>query len=212
MNPIYLALTYLPTYLLTAWSRVFLEKLTGVQLVKKFPICYGTRRFFTTFTSARHLSLSWSSLIQSISPTSHFMKIHFIIILPSTPWVFQVVSFPLTSPPKPHTCLYHTCYMHRQPHSSWFDHPNNIGWGVQIIKLHICSFLHSPVTSSLLGPNTLLNTLFSKTLSPRSSFNVSDQVSYPYKTTGKIIFLYILSFKSLNFWIAFYLVLWFKIY
>jgi len=31
-----------------------------------------------------------------------------------------------------------------------------------------CNFLHSPVTSSLLGPNTLLNTLFSDTLSLRS--------------------------------------------
>ena len=53
----------------------------------------------------------------------------------------------------------------------------------------LCSFLHSPVTSSLLGPNILLNTLFSNTLSLRSSLNVSDQVSYPYKTTGKIIVL-----------------------
>jgi len=30
-------LTYLLTYLLTPWSRVLLEKLTGSQLVKKFP-------------------------------------------------------------------------------------------------------------------------------------------------------------------------------
>jgi hypothetical protein len=30
-------LTYLLTYLLTPWSRVLLEKLTGLQLVKKFP-------------------------------------------------------------------------------------------------------------------------------------------------------------------------------
>jgi len=56
----------------------------------------------------------------------------------------------------------------------------------------LCSFLHSPVTSSLLDPNTLLNTLFSNTLSLRSSLNVCDQVSHPYKTTGKIIVLYIL--------------------
>ena len=56
----------------------------------------------------------------------------------------------------------------------------------------LCSYLHSPVTSSLLGPNILLNTLFSNTLSLRFSHNVSDQVSHPYKTTGKIIFLYIL--------------------
>jgi hypothetical protein len=31
-----LLLTYLLTYLLTPWSRVLLEKLTGLQLVKKF--------------------------------------------------------------------------------------------------------------------------------------------------------------------------------
>ena len=48
----------------------------------------------------------------------------------------------------------------------------------------LCNFLHSPVTSSLLGPNTLLNTLFSNTLSLRSSLNVSDQVSHPYRTTA----------------------------
>ena len=44
-------------YLLTPWCRVLLEKLTGLQLVKKFPAFYGTRRFITAFISARHLSL-----------------------------------------------------------------------------------------------------------------------------------------------------------
>jgi hypothetical protein len=39
-------------------SRVILEKLTGSQLVKKFPAFYGNRRFITAFISARHLSLS----------------------------------------------------------------------------------------------------------------------------------------------------------
>ena len=58
----------------------------------------------------------------------------------------------------------------------------------------LCSFLHSPVTSSLLGPNILLGTLFSNTLSLRSSLNVSDQVSHPYQTTGKIIALCTLIF------------------
>jgi len=43
-------------YLLTPWSRV-LEQLISFQLVK-FPAFYGTQRFVTTFTSARHLSLS----------------------------------------------------------------------------------------------------------------------------------------------------------
>ena len=35
------------------------------------------------------------------------------------------------------------------------------------------NFIHSPVTSSLIGPNTLLNTLFSNTVSLRSTLNVS---------------------------------------
>jgi len=35
-----------------------LEKLTGFQLVKKFPAFYGTRKFITAVTSARKLSLS----------------------------------------------------------------------------------------------------------------------------------------------------------
>jgi hypothetical protein len=47
----------------------------------------------------------------------------------------------------------------------------------------LCNFHNSPVTSSLLGPNSLLSTLFSNTLSPCSSLNVRDQVSHPYKTT-----------------------------
>ena len=53
------------TCLLTAWCRDLLEKLTGLQLVKKFPAFYVTRRFNTTITSVRHLSLSWASPIQS---------------------------------------------------------------------------------------------------------------------------------------------------
>ena len=43
------------------------------------------------------------------------------------------------------------------------------------------SFLQSHVTSSLLGPNILLNTLFSNTL------KLWHQVSHPYKATGKNI-------------------------
>jgi hypothetical protein len=49
---------YLLTYSLTPWSRVILEKLIGLQLVKKLLAFYGTRRFITAFTSAPHLYLS----------------------------------------------------------------------------------------------------------------------------------------------------------
>ena len=51
----------------------------------------------------------------------------------------------------------------------------------------LCSLLNSPITSSILSPNILLSTLFLKTLSLHSSLSVSNQVSQPYKTTGKII-------------------------
>jgi hypothetical protein len=54
---------------LTQCSRVLTQKLTGPQLLKKFPAFYGTRRFITAFTRARHLSLSCARLIQSMTPT-----------------------------------------------------------------------------------------------------------------------------------------------
>ena len=56
------------TYLLTPWCRVLLEKLTGLQIVKKFPAFYGTRRFITALTSVHYLSLSWANPIQSTYP------------------------------------------------------------------------------------------------------------------------------------------------
>ena len=64
------SITFWPlyAYLITPWCRVLLEKLTGLQLVKKFPAFYGTRRFITALTSARQLSLSWASPIQSTNP------------------------------------------------------------------------------------------------------------------------------------------------
>ena len=61
-------LTEYITYLLTPWRRVLLEKLTGLQLVKKFPTFHGTRKFITALTIVRQLSLSWAGPIQSIYP------------------------------------------------------------------------------------------------------------------------------------------------
>ena len=129
-------LNYLLTYLLTSWTRVLLEKLNGSQLVTKFTTFYGTRRFITAFTSARHLSLSWTSSIQSIypHPTSWrsilMLSSHLRLGLPSG-------LFPSGFPTKTlyTSLLTQTRYMPRPSHSSRFYHPKHIWWAVQIIKL-----------------------------------------------------------------------------
>jgi hypothetical protein len=84
LNPLIICCLIIINYLLTPWSRVLPEKLKCPKLLKKFPAFYGTRRFITVFTTACHLSLSWATLIQSMPP-SNLSKIHFNIILPSTP-------------------------------------------------------------------------------------------------------------------------------
>jgi hypothetical protein len=71
------------TYLLTPLSRFLPEKLTCPKLFKKFPALYGTRRFITTFTRARHLSLSWARLIQYMPPPSRPTSQRSILILSS---------------------------------------------------------------------------------------------------------------------------------
>jgi hypothetical protein len=58
-------LTNKQTNNLTPWNRVLLEKLRVPQLVK-FPAFYGTRRFITAFTRARHLSLSLARSMQTM--------------------------------------------------------------------------------------------------------------------------------------------------
>jgi len=71
------------TYLLTPWCRVLLEKLTVLQLVKKFPAFHGNRRFITALTSVRQLSLSWASPIQSIY--THPISWRSVLILSTHP-------------------------------------------------------------------------------------------------------------------------------
>jgi len=80
--------------------------------------------------------------------------------------------------------LPHMCCMPCSSHSYRYDHPN-IWWAVHIVKLILMKFSQLPCYFVPLSPNILLSTLFSNTLSLRSSFNVSDQVSHPYKTRGK---------------------------
>ena len=104
------------TCLLTPCCRVLLEKLTGLQLVKKSPAFHGTRRFITALTSVRHLSLSWASPIQSIYPPPSswrsilILSTHLRLGLPSD------LSFPPVSPSRPYTPPSpHPYALHSQP-------------------------------------------------------------------------------------------------
>jgi len=116
------------------------------------------------------------------TPTSHFLRIQLNIILPSTPrspkWSLSL-RFPHQTPvyaiPLPHTR-----YMSCPFHSSRFNHPKNIGEDFRSLSSSLYSFLNSRVTSSLLGPNILLNTLFSDILSVSSFLNVKQDLVQKY--------------------------------
>ena len=146
----------------------------------------------TVFTRVRNLSLSWARWIQSMPshPTSwrstliFFSYLHLGLpsILFSPDFPTKTLYTPLPSP------IHATC----PSHLILLDLVTRIIFGETYRSLgsSLCSFPHSPVNSSLLGPNIFFSTLF--------SLRVCDQVSHPHITTGKIIFLYVLIFILLD--------------
>ena len=140
---------------------------------------HGTRRFITALTSIRLLSLSWASPIQSIypHPTSWrsvlILSTHLCLSLPSclfpSGFPTKTLYTPLSSPIRA-TCPAHLILLDFITHTI-------LGEEYKSFSSSLCNLLHSPVTSSLLGPNILLNTMFSNTLGFLSSLSVSDWVS-----------------------------------
>ena len=117
---------------LTQWSRAILQKLIVSQLVTNFP------KFYWPECSLPHSQYSATCpLIRSIQSTSsspYFINIITIILayIPSSyKWS---ISFTF---PRPKPCVHFSSPIRttRSAHLILFDHPNNIWWGVQIMKL-----------------------------------------------------------------------------
>ena len=110
-------------------------------------------------------------------PTAHILEIHSNIIHPSTPrspqWFLpsgfptKNLYTPLSSPIRA-TCPAYPILLD-------FITRTILGEEHKSFNFSLCNLLHSQVTSSLLGPNILLNTMFSNTLSFLSSRNVSEE-------------------------------------
>jgi hypothetical protein len=132
-------------------------------------------------------TLSPLHTLQPVSPRSILIPF-FHLHLP-----FPSGLFPSGFPTKTFntSLLFHACHMPCPPQPPWLDLPNIWGW-VQLMKLLTVQL--PPLSRHIipLWSKRILRTLFSNILSLCSSLSVRDQVSHPYKITGRIMVLYIL--------------------
>ena len=113
-----------------------------------------------SFTSARHLSLSWATLIQSMLP--HPTSWRSVLLLSShlcldLPYGLFLSGFPTKTLYTPLLTPIHATFpahLIRLHFTTWTIQ----GEEYRSLSFSLCSFLHSLLISPLLGPNILLNT------------------------------------------------------
>jgi hypothetical protein len=104
------------------------------QLTKKILAFYGTRRFFTVLTSARHLSLSWAYSIQSPRPPPTSWR---SILSSSSSFPRLLPRLPVTSIP-PFTFPSIPCHRRQFLHKMW---PIQLAFRLLIsCRIFLCSF------------------------------------------------------------------------
>jgi len=130
--------------------------------------------------SQGHATCPYPELAPSSPHTHiHFSKINLNIILPSMPgspsgllpsgFLTKTLYTPLLSPIRA-TCPAHLIILD-------FITRTILGEVYRLFSSSLCNFLHSPATSSLLGTNILINTLFSK--HPQPTFlNLCQRTSF----------------------------------
>ena len=125
-----------------------LEKLTVPQLVKKFPGLFVIRGVITSFTRARHLSISWARLIQSMSPFP-FLKNRFIIMLTYKPESSKLSPAPVLSHQIPECTSPLLILATWSVHHFLFDFITQITFGEEyrLKSSSLWSLLHSLITS-----------------------------------------------------------------
>jgi len=137
-------------------------KLIFAQIINKFPLFHGIRRFITAFKSASHWTLSWAMWNQPtpshpISLKSILIFSHLRLFLPVCTLLsdenyihFLICSLCATCPANLILLDLITLIIIVEEHKLW--------------NLRLCSFLQPLIISSLLGPNILFGILFSHTL------------------------------------------------
>jgi len=150
-------------------------------------LLYGTPRFVTVLTKARHLSVPSARL----TPTTFFHTLlNTCLCFPAIYARYSTGFLPSGLLQNPYS-IRATCPSH--PMLLDLTTQTVLGKEYKSWSSPLWNFLQSPVTYSL-DPNVFPSSLLSNTLNLCDSLSLRDQVSYPYKTTSKTVVTFILIF------------------